>query len=319
VAKFCLSFWSGKKLQEITLKQLLESGVHFGHQTRRWNPKMKPFIFTERNGIHILDLQETLKKLELARGYARELSKEGHTILFVGTKRQAQETIVEEATKCGMPYVNQRWLGGTMTNFRTIRQRINFLKDLEEEIRSGGLDKYPKKEQLKLQEKHKKLLKFFGGLAQMDRLPSALFIIDLKKEKIALAEALKLGIPTIAVVDSNCDPEPIDFPIPGNDDAIRAIKLFASAISSAVVEGREGRFGEDDLAAEMAASTVETASGEEPTAENVAAAESTEEEASPAPAESGTDDEESAGDEDEKETESSSEDKTESDEDEDEK
>jgi len=174
---------------------------------------------------------------------------------------------VEEASKCGMPYVNQRWLGGTLTNFRTIKQRINFLKELEEEIKTGGLDKYPKKEQLLKQDKHKKLLKFFGGLADMDRLPSALFIIDLKKEKIALAEALKLGIPTIAVVDSNCDPEPIDFPIPGNDDAIRAIKLFASAISSAVIEGKEGRFGEADPGAEM-----------------VAAAEEVVEQAAPAPA-----------------------------------
>ncbi|NLN17603.1 MAG: 30S ribosomal protein S2 [Firmicutes bacterium] len=224
----------------ITMKQLLEAGVHFGHQTRRWNPKMKPYIFTERNGIYIIDLQQTVRRVEEAYNFVRDTVREGGTLLFVGTKKQAQETVYEEATRCGMSYVNQRWLGGTLTNFRTIRSRIEHLKQLEAMEEDGSLFSLPKKEVIALRKEKEKLQRFLGGIKNMDTLPSAVFIIDPRKERIAVAEARKLGIPIIAIVDTNCDPDEIDLVIPGNDDAIRAVKLLTSKMADAVLEGLEG-------------------------------------------------------------------------------
>ncbi|MFO7153372.1 MAG: 30S ribosomal protein S2 [Caldicoprobacter oshimai] len=224
----------------INMKQLLEAGVHFGHQTRRWNPKMAPYIFTERNGIYILDLQKTVKMLEQAYNFVREVAAEGKGVLFVGTKKQAQESIETEAKRCGMFYVNHRWLGGMLTNFTTISQRIRRLKELEEMEANGMFDVLPKKEVIKLRAEKEKLEKNLGGIKEMRELPGAVFIVDPKKEHIAVREARILGIPIVAIVDTNCDPDEIDYVIPGNDDAIRAIKLITSKIADAVLEGRQG-------------------------------------------------------------------------------
>ncbi|MEW5899616.1 MAG: 30S ribosomal protein S2 [Bacillota bacterium] len=224
----------------ISMKQLLEAGVHFGHQTRRWNPKMAPYIFTDRNGIYIIDLQKTVKKIEEAYNFVKELSAGGGTILFVGTKKQAQEAVREEATRAGMFYVNQRWLGGMLTNFQTIRHRIERLLELEKMEADGSLSALPKKEIAELTREKEKLEKSVGGIKGMKKLPDALFVIDPRKERIAVAEARKLGIPIVAVVDTNCDPEEIDYVIPGNDDAIRAVRLLTSKMADAVLEGRQG-------------------------------------------------------------------------------
>ena len=236
----------------ISMKQLLEAGVHFGHQTRRWNPKMKKYIFTERNGIYIIDLQKTVKKIEEAYNFVRQLSADGGTVLFVGTKKQAQESVREEANRSGMFYVNQRWLGGTLTNFRTIRKRINRLKDIERMEEDGTFDVLPKKETVELLKEKERLLKFLGGIKDMKKLPDALFVIDPRKESIAIAEARKLNIPIIGIVDTNCDPDEIDYVIPANDDAIRAVKLLTSKMADAVVEGRQGTEIDEEEVAEEA-------------------------------------------------------------------
>jgi small subunit ribosomal protein S2 len=228
-----------------TMKELLEAGVHFGHQTKRWNPKMKPYIFGARNGIYILDLQQTVKLLEVAYEFVRDIVAKGEKLLFVGTKRQAQEAIYEEAVRCGMFYVNHRWLGGTLTNFQTIKKSIDKLKELEKIEEHAGFQGLPKKEVLQLQKRGAKLNKYLGGIKEMDRFPGVLFVVDPKREKIAVSEARKLGIPTVAIVDSNCDPDEIDYVIPGNDDAIRAIRLFATKIADAVIEGK--RLREEEL------------------------------------------------------------------------
>lgn len=227
----------------VSMKQLLEAGVHFGHQTRRWNPKMAQYIFTERNGIYIIDLQKTVKKLEEAYMYVRDLAADGGELLFVGTKKQAQESIKEEATRCEMPYVNARWLGGMLTNFTTIKTRIRRLGQLQAWKEDGTFDLLPKKEAAKLELEIEKLEKFLGGITQMKKQPAAIFIVDPRKERIAVAEAKKLGIPIIAIVDTNCDPDEIDHVIPGNDDAIRAVKLIAGAMADAVLEGKQGMQG----------------------------------------------------------------------------
>ncbi len=224
----------------ISMKQLLEAGVHFGHQTRRWNPKMAEYIFTERNGIYIIDLQKTVKKVDDAYNFIRDTVANGDDILFVGTKKQAQETIKEEAERCGMFYVNQRWLGGMLTNFKTINSRLARLDEIEKMEEDGLFDVLPKKEVLELRKEQDRLTRFLGGIRGMKKLPGALFIIDPRKERIAVAEARKLGIPIVAVVDTNCDPDEIDYVIPGNDDAIRAVKLLTNAMASAVVEAKEG-------------------------------------------------------------------------------
>ena len=225
-------------MSQITMKELLEAGVHFGHQTKRWNPKMAKYIFGERNGIYIIDLQKTLKKFRDAYVFTRNLAASGGTLLFVGTKKQAQETIAEESQRCGMFYVNQRWLGGTLTNFATIRKSINHLKRLEEMRDTGELERLTKKEALGLERERAKLERALFGIKQLDRLPSAVYVIDPRKERIAVAEAQRLTIPIIAIVDTNCDPTGIDYAIPGNDDAIRAIRLITSRIADAVIEGR---------------------------------------------------------------------------------
>jgi small subunit ribosomal protein S2 len=224
----------------VTMKQLLEAGVHFGHQTRRWNPKMKDFIFTERNGIYIVDLQKTVRLLDEAHNFVRDLVFRGGTVLFVGTKKQAQETIYDEATRCGMPYVNQRWLGGMLTNFETIKQRIERLKELEEQQESGFFERLPKKEVSQLTNELERLKKFLGGVRNMNELPDAVYIVDPRKEDIAVNEARKLGIPIIGIVDTNCDPDLIDYMVPGNDDAIRAVRLITSKVADAVLEGKQG-------------------------------------------------------------------------------
>lgn len=224
----------------VSMKQLLEAGVHFGHQTRRWNPKMARYIFTERNGIYIIDLQKTVKKLNEAYIFVRDIAAEGGDILFVGTKKQAQDSIKEEAEHCGMPYVNARWLGGMLTNFTTIRTRIARLEQLRAMREDGTFDLLPKKEVVKLELEIEKLEKFIGGIQNMTKIPSALFIVDPRKERIAVQEAKKLGIPIVAIVDTNCDPDEIDAVIPGNDDAIRAVKLIAETMAAAVIEGRQG-------------------------------------------------------------------------------
>lgn len=223
----------------LTMKQLLEAGVHFGHQTKRWNPKMKPYIFAARNGIYIIDLQQTVKMFREAYDVIKDISSRGGKVLFIGTKKQAQTAIEEEAQRCGMPYVNQRWLGGMLTNFSTIKDGIKRLKDLEELKKSGRADSLVKKEVLRLDRKRAKLEKFLGGIQDMGTTPDAVFIIDSRKEGIALKEAKKLGVPIIAIVDTNCDPDDVDYIVPGNDDAIRAIKLFAAAIADACIEGRQ--------------------------------------------------------------------------------
>lgn len=247
----------------VSMKQLLEAGVHFGHQTRRWNPKMATYIFTERNGIYIIDLQKTVKKLDEAYMAVRDIAAEGGSILFVGTKKQAGDSIREEAERCGMHYVNARWLGGMLTNFKTIRRRINRLAQLRTMEEDGTFDLLPKKEVVKLNLEIERLEKFLGGIKNMEQLPSALFIVDPRKERIAVAEARRLGIPIIAIVDTNCDPDEIDYVIPGNDDAIRAVKLISGAMADAVIEGRQGQMG----AAEAEAEASEEASEEAADAE----------------------------------------------------
>jgi len=235
----------------LTMKELLEAGVHFGHQTKRWNPKMQKYIFGERNGIYIIDLQKTLKKFREAYGFVRDLAAGGGTMLFIGTKKQAQETVFEEAGRCGMYYVNQRWLGGTLTNFTTIRKSIGRLKKLEEMKETGEFDRVNKKEALELDREREKLEKALIGIKVMDSLPSSVFIIDPRKENIAVAEARRLGIPIVAIVDTNCDPTGIDYPIPGNDDAIRAVRLITSRMADAILEGR-GTLAKDESEADAA-------------------------------------------------------------------
>ena len=234
----------------ISMKQLLEAGVHFGHQTRRWNPKMAEYIFTERNGIYIIDLQKTVKKIEEAYAFVKDLAESGQEILFVGTKKQAQDSIKEEAERVGMYWVNARWLGGMLTNFKTIKKRIDRLEQLNKMEEDGTFDLLPKKEVLNLKAERDKLTKYLGGIKDMRKLPGALFVVDPRKEKIAIEVAKKLGIPVVAIVDTNCDPEDIDYVIPGNDDAIRAVKLIASTIANAVVEGNQGADGEAAAAEE---------------------------------------------------------------------
>ncbi len=241
----------------VSMKQLLEAGVHFGHQTRRWNPKMAPYIFTERNGIYIIDLQKTVKKLDEAYMFIRELSAKGETVLFVGTKKQAQDSVREEAERAGAYYVNARWLGGMLTNFRTVRGRIARLNQLHTMKEDGTFDLLPKKEVAQLENEIVKLEKFMGGIKEMKKLPGALFIVDPRKEKIAVAEAKKLGIPVVAIVDTNCDPDDADYVIPGNDDAIRAVKLIAGAMASAIIEGRQGEDAGEEAAEEVAEEAAE--------------------------------------------------------------
>ncbi len=238
----------------VSMKQLLEAGVHFGHQTRRWNPKMAPFIFTERNGIYIIDLQKTVKKLEEAYFFVRDTAMAGESILFVGTKKQAQDAIREEAERVGMFFVNARWLGGMLTNFKTMRRRVDRLNQLKRMREDGTFDLLPKKEVIKLHSEIEKLTKYLGGVVEMRRLPGALFIVDPRKEKNAISEARKLGIPIVAIVDTNCDPDEVDYVIPGNDDAIRAIKLISQTMANAVMEGRQGEqlAAEKDMATEAA-------------------------------------------------------------------
>ena len=233
----------------VSMKQLLEAGVHFGHQTRRWNPKMAEYIFTERNGIYIIDLQKTVRKLEEAYNFIRELSENGESVLFVGTKKQAQDSVREEAERAGAYFVNARWLGGMMTNFTTIRHRIDRLRQLRAMEEDGTFDLLPKKEVIKLKLEIEKLEKFMGGIKDMKKLPGALCIVDPRKERIAVAEAKKLGIPIVAIVDTNCDPDEIDYVIPGNDDAIRAVKLISATMANAIIEGREGQMGAEEAEA----------------------------------------------------------------------
>ena len=242
----------------VSMKQLLEAGVHFGHQTRRWNPKMAPYIYTERNGIYIIDLQKTVKKLEEAYFFVRDMAASGESILFVGTKKQAQDAIKEEAERVGQYYVNARWLGGMLTNFRTMRTRIDRLAQLRKMEEDGTFAMLPKKEVIKHQAEIEKLEKYLGGVKEMKKLPAALFIVDPRKERNAIAEARKLNIPIVAIVDTNCDPDEIDYVIPGNDDAIRAIRLIAAAMANAVIEGRQG----EDTAAEEAAPAAEAPAAE---------------------------------------------------------
>ena len=234
----------------VSMKQLLEAGVHFGHQTRRWNPKMARYIFTERNGIYIIDLQKTVKKLEEAYMFVRDVAANGDNVLFVGTKKQAGESIKEEAERAGAHYVNARWLGGMMTNFKTIRRRIQRLEQLRKMQEDGTFDRLPKKEVGKLELEIEKLEKYLGGIKTMDKLPGALFIVDPRQESIAVAEATKLGIPLVAIVDTNCDPDEIDYVIPGNDDAIRAVKLIAGTMADAIIEGRQGAQNAEEAADE---------------------------------------------------------------------
>ena len=232
----------------ISMKQLLEAGVHFGHQTRRWNPKMAKYIFTERNGIYIIDLQKTVRKVDEAYNFLRSVAEEGKSVLFVGTKKQAQEAVKEEALRANMFYVNERWLGGMMTNFQTIQKRIVRLKELETMEEDGTFDVLTKKEVMQLRHEMDRLKKYLGGIKEMNRLPGALFVVDPRKERIAVAEARKMNIPIVAIVDTNCDPDEIDYVIPGNDDAIRAVKLLTGRMADAVLEGRQGQDVEDESA-----------------------------------------------------------------------
>ena len=241
----------------VSMKQLLECGVHFGHQTRRWNPKMKPYIFTERNGIYIIDLQKTVKGLEKAYDFVREVAKSGGTLLFVGTKRQAQDPIRDEALKAGQYYINQRWLGGLLTNFATIRRRVNRMIELQTMEDDGTINRYPKKEIVKLRKERDKLEKYLSGIKDMKDIPDALFVIDPRRETIAVLEARKLGVPVVAIVDTNCDPDEIDYVIPGNDDAIRAVKLLTGKMADAVLEGRQGADGSEEAPAAEAAKDAE--------------------------------------------------------------
>jgi len=248
----------------ISMKQLLEAGVHFGHQTRRWNPKMAPYIFTERNGIHIIDLQKSVVKVDEAYKAVSEIAAQGGTVLFVGTKKQAQDSIKSEAERCGMFYVNERWLGGMLTNFKTIQSRINKLKDIERMSEDGTFDVLPKKEVIQLKKLQEKLEKNLGGIKNMKRVPDAIFVVDPKKEAICIEEAHILGIPLIGIVDTNCDPEDLDYVIPGNDDAIRAVKLIVSKMADAVIEANQGETAEEyaDIAAESAEADAEEATEE---------------------------------------------------------
>ena len=245
----------------VAMKQLLEAGVHFGHQTRRWDPKMAEYIFQARNGIHIIDLQKTSKKLDEAYQFVKEQAEEGKTVLFVGTKKQAQECMKEAAEKCGMYYVDQRWLGGMLTNFGTIQKRIQRLKDLEKMSEDGTFDVLPKKEVIGLKKEMAKLETNLGGIKDMQELPGMLFVVDPKKERIAILEAKKLGIPVVGLIDTNCNPEDVDYPIPGNDDAIRAVKLIADVMANAVIEGKQGESFEN--VEEQATETEEPESIEE--------------------------------------------------------
>ncbi|MFR2571838.1 MAG: 30S ribosomal protein S2 [Clostridia bacterium] len=247
----------------VAMKQLLEAGVHFGHQTRRWDPKMAEYIFQARNGIHIIDLQKTSKKLDEAYAFLKEQVEEGKTVLFVGTKKQAQECMKEAALKCGMYYVDQRWLGGMLTNFGTIQTRIQRLKDLEAMEQDGTFEVLPKKEVILLKKEMEKLEKNLGGIKDMDKLPGVIFLVDPKKEKIAILEAKKLNIPVIGLVDTNCNPEELDYPIPGNDDAIRAVKLIADVMANAVIEGKQGESFEDTEVEEQQEVSEEATSIEE--------------------------------------------------------
>ena len=243
----------------ISMKQLLEAGVHFGHQTRRWNPKMAKYIFTERNGIYIIDLQKTVHKVDEAYNFMKSVAAEGKSVLFVGTKKQAQDSIKEEAERCGQFYVNERWLGGMLTNFKTIQSRINYLRELERMEADGTFEVLPKKEVAMLKGKKEKLERFLGGIKDLNKLPGAMFVVDPRKERIAVAEARLLKIPIVAIVDTNCDPDEIDYVIPGNDDAIRAVKLLSSKMADAVIEGRQGA---DAAAAAAEQAAVETAAAE---------------------------------------------------------
>jgi len=241
----------------ISMKQLLEAGVHFGHQTRRWNPKMAQYIFTERNGIYIIDLQKTVRKVDEAYMFIRDIALEGKTVLFVGTKKQAQESIESEAKRCGMYFVNNRWLGGTLTNFRTIRTRIDRLNAIDRMEKEGQFEVLPKKEVIKLMAEREKLEKNLGGIREMKKLPGALFVVDPRKEHIAVAEARALNIPIVGIVDTNCDPDEIDYVIPGNDDAIRAVKLIAGKMADAILEGKQGEQIEEAPAAVEAVEAAE--------------------------------------------------------------
>ena len=237
----------GKNMNVISMKQLLEAGVHFGHQTRRWNPKMAEYIYTERNGIHIIDLQKSVGKVDEAYKAISDIAAEGGTILFVGTKKQAQDAIKTEAERCGMYYVNERWLGGMLTNFKTIQGRVARLKDIERMSEDGTFDVLPKKEVIQIKKEWEKLEKNLGGIKDMDRVPDAIFIVDPKKERICVQEAHTLGIPLIGIADTNCDPEELDFVIPGNDDAIRAVKLIVAKMADAVIEANQGETGVEEV------------------------------------------------------------------------
>ena len=256
----------------VAMKQLLEAGVHFGHQTRRWDPKMAEYIFQARNGIHIIDLQKTSKKLDEAYAFIKEQVEEGKTVLFVGTKKQAQECVKEAAEKCGMYYVDQRWLGGMLTNFGTIKTRIKRLKDLEKMQEDGTFDVLPKKEVILLKKEMEKLEKNLGGIKDMEEMPGVIFLIDPKKERIAILEAKKLNIPVVGVVDTNCNPEDLDYPIPGNDDAIRAVKLITDVMANAVIEGKQGESFEPEMIEEVS----EEATSIEEVVENAESEENTE-------------------------------------------
>ena len=255
----------------VAMKQLLEAGVHFGHQTRRWDPRMAEYIFQARNGIHIIDLQKTSKKLDEAYNFIKEQAEEGKTVLFVGTKKQAQECVKEAAEKCGMYYVDKRWLGGMLTNFDTIQKRIQRLKDLEIMAEDGTFEVLPKKEVILLKKEMEKLERNLGGIKEMTELPGVIFLVDPKKERIAVLEAKKLGIPTVGLVDTNCDPNDVDYVIPGNDDAIRAVKLIADVIANAVIEGKQGEsfdseaVSEEEPVAEEETSIEEVVASEEET------------------------------------------------------
>jgi small subunit ribosomal protein S2 len=261
-------------LANISMKELLEAGVHFGHQTKRWNPKMKEYIFGERNGIYIIDLQKTLKMFKEASNFVRDLAAEGKTVMFVGTKRQAQDAIAEEANRCAMYYVNQRWLGGLLTNWVTVQKSVKRLKELDDMATDGRYELLPKKEVIKLERERKHLQANLAGIKEMSRLPDAVFVIDSNKEQIAVREARKLGIPVVAVVDTNCDPSEVDYIIPGNDDALRAIRLFASKIADSVVEGSQAATDKQDAAIRDAAAVSDAAgaveaTGEEATGEDI--------------------------------------------------
>jgi small subunit ribosomal protein S2 len=256
-------------LANISMKELLEAGVHFGHQTKRWNPKMKEYIFGERNGIYIIDLQKTLKMFKEASNFVRDLATEGKTVMFVGTKRQAQDAIAEEAARCSMYYVNQRWLGGLLTNWVTVQKSVKRLKELDDMATDGRYELLPKKEVIKLERERKHLQANLAGIKEMNRLPDAVFVIDSNKEQIAVREARKLGIPVVAVVDTNCDPSEVDYVIPGNDDALRAIRLFASKIADSAIEGNQAATDKQAADIRDAAAVSEGEGQQEPTAEEI--------------------------------------------------